>query len=190
MDLLNALILFDTSKPSPALLDILIYTSAILIISNLVFVVLCSLFGIDSNKTLDTEKNKEFEEWSKKNIAPWTVAFTELLNTTIYSPIAEEITFRLLLMKVGCVIGAGMNPWTANIIQAIIFGVMHLSNIVHTTQTTKYTVLQTISAMISGFVSGWVYIKCNSLLPSLLAHMINNGVAGLTELIGYLKYKK
>lgn len=190
MDIINTLLLFDENKPSPSSFDVIIYTAGILIASNLIFIVLCFIFKIDSNKTLEDEKDIEFAEWKKKNISPWSIAASEILNSTIYSPIAEEIAFRLILMKFVCSKGLKMNNITANILQSIIFGLMHLSNSVYTTQTKKYTYLQTLSATISGLVSGWVYVKTNSLLPSLFAHMINNGAAGTTELFSYISYLK
>jgi membrane protease YdiL (CAAX protease family) len=190
MDVMRTIILFDESAPGPSAVDIVIYTAAILIASNLIFIFLCSLVGVDSNKTLGKEKDKEFVEWKKKGVSPWSVLVSEIMNGTLYSPFAEELTFRLLLMKFICVRRLGMNHWTANIVQSIIFGIMHLSNTIYTTQSKTYTNLQTLSAAISGLVSGWVYVKCNSLIPSILAHMINNGAAGMAELMGYVSYLK
>lgn len=190
MSFLDSIILFDENIPGPTTFDIVIYTAGILIASNLIFIFLCSIVGIDSSQTLETEKDKEFVEWRKRKISPWAVAASELMNSTIYSPVAEEIFFRLVLMKYIFIRGAGMNYWVANVLQAVIFGLMHMSNSVYSTQTSGYTDIQTFSSMISGLVSGWVYIKCNSLIPLVLAHMINNGVAGAGELAGYVKYLK
>jgi membrane protease YdiL (CAAX protease family) len=143
---------------------------------------------MNSNSYLEKEKEKEYAEWQKRKLSPWAVAASELLNSTIYSPIAEELTFRLVLMKFVAIKTFNMSVWGANIFQASVFGIMHLTNSVYSTQTQGYTNLQTLSATISGLVSGWVYMKSNSILPPLLAHIINNGSAGLTEVVGYIKF--
>jgi len=186
---MESFLLYDTSKPSPSLREIVIWTCATLIISNLIFVVLCTLLGVNSQSSIKKEKETEYTEWKKRGISPWSLAVSELLNSTIYAPVAEEVTFRLVLMKIICIQKLQLDPTLANIIQASVFGIMHLSNNVYTTQSKTYTNLQTLSAFISGLVSGYVYIKCNSLIPSLLAHIINNGAAGLSEVIGYIKYR-
>lgn len=148
---------------------------------------LCAIMGIDSN--IKGEKDTEYIEWNKRGITPWALAASELLNSTIYSPIAEELTFRLVLMKVICIQHLKLTSTAANVVQAIVFGLMHMSNSVYTTQTQRYTSLQTLSCIISGLVSGYVYIRCNSLLPSLIAHAVNNGAAGINEVVGYIKYR-
>jgi membrane protease YdiL (CAAX protease family) len=189
MDLLDSLILYDETSPGPSMSEIIIWTGVILVVSNLIFIVLCAIVGIDPNKTLDTEKDKEYQKWYANNVSPWTVGISEVLGSTIYSPVAEELAFRFLLLKVVCIRELKMNFWAANTLQAVIFGFMHVSNMSFTTQTKKYTYLQSFSAAISGIVSGFVYKQSNSILPSLFAHMINNGAAGASELFGYLSYR-
>jgi membrane protease YdiL (CAAX protease family) len=190
LESLGSLILFDESRPSPELTSIFIWAVAILIVSNFTFLILCKLMGVDTAKTLDNEKSKEYAEWVKRGISPWSVTASEIMNSTIYSPVAEEMAFRVILQKFLLTRGAGLNPIAAVIIQGIIFGIMHLSNSVYTTQSKKYTYMQALSATISGIVSGWVYYHTNSVLPSLLAHAINNGAAGVSEVSGYVKYRK
>ena len=189
MDLLNALVLYDESLPAPSVSEIIIWTAVILVVSNIIFIVLCTLVGINPNQTLDDEKEKEYQKWYKNNVSPFIVGLGEVLGSTIYSPIAEELTFRFLLLKLICIRKLNMNFWIANMLQATVFGFMHVSNVSFTTQTKKYTVLQSISAAISGAVSGFAYKQCNSILPSLLAHMLNNGAAGAGEIFGYISYK-
>jgi membrane protease YdiL (CAAX protease family) len=190
MDIIKIITLLDEEKSAPSISDIIFYTIIILIVSNITFMVLASVVGVNSNTVLEKEKDKEYIEWKKRNISPIHLLGSELLNSTIYSPIAEELTFRFLLMKIICIKKIKMSPYIANSIQSIIFGSLHMSNSVYSTQTKTYTNLQTLSATITGFVSGWAYIKSNSIIPSLLAHMINNGIAGSTELFGYMEYLK
>lgn len=190
MDLVNSLLLYDETISAPTITEIITWTAVILIVSNVIFIVLCALFGVDSSNTMDQEKDKEYEKWSKDNISPWAIAGSELLNSSIYSPVAEEITFRFLLLKLVCVKMLKLDFWTSNIIQAVIFGSLHISNITFTTQTKNYTYLQAISAGISGIVSGYVYRASNSIIPSLLAHILNNASAGMSEVIGYIQFRR
>ena len=190
MDLVNMMLLFDESLPGPSLTEVLIWTGVIIVASNLIFVVLCALVGINSSKTLDHEKSAEYSEWLKNKVSPWAVAGSEFLNSSLYSPVAEELAFRFLLLKILCVRGLGMNFWVANVVQALVFGTMHMTNVAFTTQTKTYTYLQTLSASISGLVSGWVYRQSNSILPPLIAHVLNNASAGFSEVMGYVDYRR
>jgi|SRR5579872_7460464 len=181
---------FDTEKPNPDLYMVIIYTLAITIISNVIFIVICAIFRIDSNASLDREKNEEYKIWKSKKISIWSLIVTELFNNSIYSPIAEEFALRFLFLKVILVKRMRLNPEYANIIQGLTFGLLHIANVSSTLQTKTYTYLQAMSAGIAGMISGWVYIHSNSILPSLFSHMINNGAAGIGEIIGYIKYLK
>jgi membrane protease YdiL (CAAX protease family) len=187
--MLEELLLFDSSKPAPDWTNVFIYSAVIIIATQLTFMALTKLMGIDNvNIELDSEKDNEYAEWQKKNISPWSVLFTEIVSSSIYSPIAEELMFRVLLMKFVFSKQLGLNNWTSNILQSLIFGGMHLTNTVFSTQTSKYTKLQTLSATIAGLISGWTYYHTNSIMPSLIAHFINNASAGMSEVIGYSKH--
>lgn len=182
--------LFDESRPAPSMYTVLIYTVGILVASNLVFVVLCALVGVDANDSLGKEKDKEYVEWAKRKLSPWSVLASEIVNSSLYSPIAEELTFRLLLMKIVCMERLRLSPTMAIIIQGVVFGTMHLTNSVFSIQSGRYTVLQTISALITGLISGWTYYHTNSILPALFSHVLNNASAGLSEVWGYHRYLK
>lgn len=187
LDLLS----FNKSKPTPGMYTILLYTAIILVVSQLIFLVLTKMIGVDDvNSDIDNEKDKEYEKWAEKNVSPWALLASEIFNSTIYSPVAEELVFRVVLMKYICVDKYGIGPVQANVIQATAFGAMHLTNTAFSTQTSKYTNLQTLSASITGLVSGWAYVQTNSILPSLFSHMINNASAGTSEVLGYFKYLK
>ena len=181
---------FDQDRPNASFYDIIIYTAAIFVSSNLIFMILISLFGINANDSIENEKNKEYDEWYKKNISVWSLILSNMTNSSIYSPIAEEIVFRLVLLKYILVDKFKLNIYTSIIIQSLIFGSLHLSNITFTTQTKKYTYLQTFSAIITGIISGWVFYHTNSLLPCIFSHIINNTSASISEIIGYIKYKR
>lgn len=190
MSLLDDLLLYDSSRSAPNITEILLWTGVILVISNIIFTAICAIFGVNSSDTLDKEKDKEYVEWMKHDVSPWAIVSSEILNSSIYSPIAEELAFRVLLLKIICIRGLKLDFWLSNFIQASIFGAMHMSNVTFTTQTKNYTYLQSLSAGISGLVSGFVYRQSNSILPSLIAHMLNNAGAGMSEVVGYIRYRK
>lgn len=187
---MDYLLKFNSEESSPSTYMIIIYTLAIIIASNLFFILICALFGTDPNTALDNEKNDEYKAWKEKGLSIWALIGTELFSNTIYSPLAEELAFKFLLLKVLLVERLQLHPDCANIVQGLIFGLLHLANMSTTLQTKVYTQLQTISAIISGIVSGWVYVHSNSIIPSILAHVLNNGAAGVSEIIGYIKYLK
>lgn len=188
--MLEILLLFDENKEVPSLSKILLYTVIIIVASNIVFMAFCFILGIDPAKQIEKEKQVEYKEWKEKGLSVTSLAISELFNTVIYSPTVEELLFRVLLMKFILVRYFKISYWVANGIQSIAFGSLHLTNNIYSTQTTKYTSLQTLSATISGFISGWAYIQSNSVLPCLFSHILNNGTASFSEVIGYYNYLK
>ena len=190
VNMLETVLLFDENKPAPSLYEILIYTVVILVSTLIIFSVLCKVLRIDTDKPLDTHQNNEYEKWDKNGLSPAKILVTEVLSSTLYAPIAEELVFRVLLTKFLLVKGLGINKHISILIEAILFGSLHLTNQVYSNQDKNFTYLQSLSATIAGIVSGYVYIQSNSILPSLFAHMINNGIASIEEVIGYNNYLK
>lgn len=191
MDIFQEFILFDTSRPAPSFSVICIYACGIIILSQVIFMVLLKIMKISNvNDSLDKEKVKEYEDWKKKGISPWFVLVSDVINSTVYGPVAEELFFRVLLMKFICVKYFKISPGIANIIQSVIFGTMHVTNGVFSIQTQKYSNIQALSAGISGLVSGYGYSSSNSIFSPLLAHMLNNLIASGSEIWGYHQYLK
>ena len=85
-----------------------------------------------------------------------------VISTIIIAPIAEELMFRgYLLDSIRKVHG----DWIAVVISAMIFGLVHLE---------PYTIGM---AAIGGLIYGYVRIRTGSLWPSIIGHMMWNGVA-------------
>ena len=78
-------------------------------------------------------------------------------------PLVEEGIFRAGVL--GNLIKEGMNRWIALAVSAIIFGIVHFS----------WTKL--LPTTIFGFMTGWLYIKSKSIVPSTILHILNNGTA-------------
>ena len=85
---------------------------------------------------------------------------TLILLAVIMAPIFEEIIFRGIIQK--GLINKGMKPWTAILISAVIFGLVHGNP------------WQFVGAVLLGSVLGLVYYKTKSLLLSVLLHAFNN----------------
>jgi membrane protease YdiL (CAAX protease family) len=84
-----------------------------------------------------------------------------VIASCLLAPIAEEILFRGILLK-GLLEKSG--PFTAIIISALLFAVIHFSS------------QDFISLFIAAFCYAFLTIKAQSILPAILAHLINNGV--------------
>ena len=85
-----------------------------------------------------------------------------VISTVLLGPIAEELVFRGLLVKnakkefglIGCMVLSG-----------IAFGIMHLNPI------------QGIYAIPLGMIFAYFAYRYNSIIPTILAHIINNSIA-------------
>ena len=85
-----------------------------------------------------------------------------ITSTVINAPIAEELMFRGYLLDS---IRKMHGDWIAIVISSLIFGLIHIE---------PYTVGM---AMIGGLIYGYVRIRTGSLWPSIIGHMIWNGIA-------------
>lgn len=86
-----------------------------------------------------------------------------VLYVVILGPIAEELTFRGVTMYYARKFTNRF--WLANLIQSVLFGVMHLN------------LVQGIYAAILGLVIGWVYHRFRSLYACIFMHMFFNFLA-------------
>ncbi len=84
------------------------------------------------------------------------------LATLVLAPIGEELAFRGLTYRYARRAGAGF--WTANIIQAVLFGVMHMQP------------LQSIYAAVLGLVLGYLMESYQSVYVPVLMHCLFNFV--------------
>lgn len=187
-DNLKYLFRFDANGKEPTPLNIILWAAIIFIGTSLVFIVLLGILGINANQSTDNEQNKEFQQLKEKGITPMSLFISSLIGAVIFAPIAEELTFRFLLLKVALVNGLKLPFIVANLIQAVLFGAIHVTNVTTTDQTLKYSILQASSAAISAIFSGYGYKESNSLITPWLAHVFNNTAATVSEAFSYNKY--
>lgn len=186
--LMNELLHFDPSKPSAPYSVQILVAFAIVILTNLVYKTIMKFFPDSVTTAVDGDRKFEYTALKKKGVSVTKLALAELFNGTIYAPVAEELFFRFFLMKILLVRKLHLNPHIANITQASIFGVLHLTNTVYSDQGSKFSAAQSLSSFIIGLVAGFSYIQTNSILPALLAHMINNLWACTYQVQSYKGY--
>lgn len=84
----------------------------------------------------------------------------------ILGPVCEEILYRGIILTLLKPYGKGM----AIFVSAIIFGVMHGN------------IPQAASAFASALVFGAIAVKCNSIVPTIIIHILNNTFASVTDI--------
>ncbi len=85
--------------------------------------------------------------------------WASLLSITVFAPITEELLLR------GIVLGAfkdRLKQWVANLITAVLFGVMHLN------------LIQGVYAIVLGLILGYIYIRTKNLVYPILLHILLN----------------
>jgi membrane protease YdiL (CAAX protease family) len=89
------------------------------------------------------------------------------LSVVVIPPLVEEIMFRGVVLQSLRRYGDGF----AVLVSAILFGLYHGN------------LIQMVFAFVSGLALGFVVIRTNSLLPSILIHCINNGISYAVEMV-------
>lgn len=184
------LLKFDPSRKSISLLNQIVLGVAIMIFSNLIFIVCLKMLGNGVLNKVEEETKDGFEKFVDRNVSPKALLMSDILNSVVYAPITEELFFRYFLFKTILVRYYNLNLHTANIIQAVIFGGFHLTNTVFTDQKKITTLVQMLSATIAGLVQGYVYYYSNSIIPGVVSHVVNNLLASHYAYSNYSKYIK
>jgi membrane protease YdiL (CAAX protease family) len=181
------LIKFDTQKPTSSTQEIIFVAIAAVILNNIIYNVAMKHFSKEFTETLQEEYEEELESTKDNNISPMIYGLSEMLNSAIYAPMVEELFFRFLLLKLVLIKMFDINKHKANLIHAIIFGAMHMTNAVVSDQQINRTIIQSVMSGIGGFISGYTYMYTNSIFTPLLSHMINNAMAAGSQVIDYAK---
>lgn len=93
-----------------------------------------------------------------------------LISSVIITPIAEELVFR------GVILNRSNNLllfYVANIFQSILFAMVHMNWIMF------------IYTLPLGLIYGYVYKRYQSIIPTIILHVLNNAVAILIEKYNY-----
>jgi membrane protease YdiL (CAAX protease family) len=92
-----------------------------------------------------------------------------LLGSVLLAPVFEELIFRGLLYGS---LRASLSWPLAAIGSALVFGLAH-----------GYGPTGFLSVLLSGLLWAWVYERTGSLLPCIVAHVVNNALVALTLLL-------
>ena len=103
------------------------------------------------------------EDWQKYEDMKFD--FFSLLNLSFAGPITEEIAFRGILL--GGLLRMRCRPWLAILISALAFAAVHGDG------------LKMLGCTGFGILCGWFFWRTRSLLPSIVAHIINNGFCAI-----------
>ena len=92
-----------------------------------------------------------------------------VLVTVALGPLWEELVFRGLMMEYLRRAGAGL--WKANMIQALLFGLIHVN------------LVQGSYAWLLGIALGYIVWKCGALFPGIFMHVIFNAYGMIEPLL-------
>ena len=179
------LIKFDPLKPTSSLKDIIIIAICAVVINNIIYNVAIKHFSKQFNTVLQDEYEDEIDSTKESNISPLMYGISEMFNSAIYAPMVEELFFRFFLLKIILIKTFNINNHKANIINAILFGAMHMTNVVVSDQQMNRTIIQSIMSGIGGLISGYTYMYTNSIFTPLISHIINNALAAGSQVIDY-----
>lgn len=191
--LYRELLYFDPSKPSPNFLNQIVIGISIMLFSNIIFAVIVKLFGKKVVNKIDEEVKDEYANYDEKEINPNHLLISDLVNSVIYAPITEELFFRFFLFKTVLYKKFKFNVHVANLLQALTFGGFHITNSVFGDQQDVTTMIQIVSASISGVINGYAYYYFNSIVPCVVAHLLNNLMAthyNYKQYISFVEEKK
>lgn len=97
----------------------------------------------------------------------WLSKLTNILAIMFFAPIFEEILFRGTMLRNSARYGS----WSMIIIMGIMFGLWHLNY------------AQTFYTAMLGVCSGFLIIKSNSIIPSIILHFIMNTIGTVQSLL-------
>lgn len=180
---------FDPSQPTASITTQISVAICIVLLTAIIYNMLLKIPAL--NKRSDEmvgEGQTQYAMYKRNRVTPGGYLAATILNGSLYGPIAEEVTFRFLLMKVLLVRKLGMNVHAANIVQALFSGFLHLTNSAFSPQGPSMSSLQSIYSTILFAICGYSYIYTNSILPAIFAHIINNMWSASFEIKGYSAY--
>jgi len=185
---IRELILFDVTKPMANYSTIITVAVAAVVFNNILYNIFLKHVPDTYVDTLNDEQTSEFDVYKDKNISPVILGVSELINSGIYAPMVEELFFRFLFLKIVLIKIFKFNFHTANLVHAIIFGSLHMTNAVVSDQHINRTIIQSMMAGVGGLLAGYTYAYTNTILTPLLSHFINNMLSAGSEFIDYAQH--
>ena len=143
--------------------------------------ILPKILNMDVNRFIQlTNYYSEIDEISKEygkliNIIGW-------MSFYVYQTFFEEFIFRGLIMRK---LLSKYNFWISNIVQAVIFGSLHLLNLLSMTNIPmNYKIFIFLSPTIGGLLLGYAYGKTdNNLITPWIAHYLANAIPDMLYIL-------
>lgn len=129
---------------------------------NLIISLIISFITYYFSKAGVTIPKADFSMSSSSSLA----IIMQICYSVIVAPIVEETIYRGLAIHLLKPYGKGM----AVVISSLIFGLMHGN------------VSQALSGFLFALVMGTITVSCNSIVPTICIHMLNNAVATIPEI--------
>lgn len=107
-------------------------------------------------------------DYETKNDA--ATVLTDVISSIIAAPIAEEMFFRGVVLKQASRVSARFGI----VFSAVMFGLMHGNP------------YQFVMATVIGLYFGYITVKTDSLIPSIVCHIAINGMMSVSDVIGLL----
>ena len=168
--LFDELLRFDAKKPAASFKKQAMVTGLMFL---WLYVSPMVSLAVASENSLERETLREYKWRMKNNVTPGQQMATGVLRMSLYSSVSEELLFRVIVLK--CLVyKVGMKGWQANILQAVVFGSLHMTNAVTRQQGVKTSVCQSVIASVSFWLYGWSFMTTNSILPALVVHLVGN----------------
>jgi hypothetical protein len=95
-----------------------------------------------------------------------SLTISMIIYALLIGPIVEEMTFRGATYSI---LRKNLNFWTANVIQAALFGLIHMN------------LIQGIYAFFLGLALGYIRERTGNLLATIILHIVFNSVSGLAS---------
>lgn len=179
---MDELFIFDKNKPQYSISQLVCGGLVILLISQILTISICKLLNLNMENDISIQSDKTVKKWQESGISKFQIISSELLGSVLYTSLAEEFVYKFLIMKKIFIETLNVDIFISCFLQALLFSATHYVNILTIKQDYKYTVLQIISTFVSGIVGGFSYIYFNSLIPCIIAHMLNNGFVLLDDI--------
>lgn len=138
---------------------------------SLKWILIILLINIPLEIISNTVFNNNFTFKNILNITFWGKYALSVLYHSLYPGLIEEVIYRGFLIS--GLKGMGLNDWKCNIIQAILFGIMHVFSYGN---PSWMFLLTTATQVLLGYVLGKVYLKTKSLSPCILLHGLINAI--------------
>lgn len=105
-------------------------------------------------------KQAEYLDKSVNHLFP---GIAGILYGCIFCPILEEIGLRGILL--GGLLKTRCHPWLVILISALVFALLHGLGV------------QFVGAFIFAMIVGWLYWRTGSIIPCMIAHIVNNSLS-------------